>query len=70
MSRHLESRYIDEVDKICSASGGMGGRGGWSGAQVQSLSSWLMAWSAARVDSRVGHACDTMMTFSKTCLSL
>lgn len=28
--------YIDEVDKICSASGGMGGRGGWSGSQVQS----------------------------------
>lgn len=28
--------YIDEVDKICSASGGMSGRGGWSGSQVQS----------------------------------
>ena len=37
MSRHVQSaaRYIDEVDKICSASGGMGGRGGWSGSQVQ-----------------------------------
>eukprot|EP00435_Cladocopium_sp_Y103_P020120 s3022_g4.t2 len=34
--QNLESRYIDEVDKICSASGGMGGRGGWSGSQVQS----------------------------------
>ena len=31
-----QSRYIDEVDKICSASGGMSGRGGWSGSQVQS----------------------------------
>lgn len=33
-------RYVDEVDKICSASGGMGGRGGWSGSQVQSVSAF------------------------------
>ena len=36
-------RYVDEVDKICSQSSG---RGGWSGAQVQSVWANAHAWFA------------------------